>query len=145
MKRISEEDALSFGIKTKYDLMDNGERRFRLNCTADGSSYCRTVASKTGAWQNSHYHEYASEFYVVQSGWIVTAQKVENELKLRLLKEGESVTFLPYVHHNIYLSAGSVIHTIKYGTVTALGTDWIASPELDELTKHLSPNSLFSQ
>lgn len=143
MKKISEEEALLFGIDTKYDLMDNGERKFRLNCLTDGSSYCRTVASKDGAWQNSHYHEFVSEIYVIQSGWIVYVQKDENELKMCLLREGESVTFLPYVHHNIYLSAESVIHTIKYGT--ARGTDWIASPELDMLTKHLCPNSLFSQ
>ncbi|MCL6603001.1 MAG: hypothetical protein K6T94_09025 [Paenibacillus sp.] len=142
MLRISEEEAHSLGIETKYDLMDNGERRFRLNCSTDGSSYCRTVASENGAWQNSHYHKSVSEFYVVQSGWIVYAEKNEGKLKLRLLREGECVTFLPIVPHNIYLSANSVIHTIKYGK--ALENDWFSSPELDRLTKHLLPNDIFS-
>jgi len=29
MKRISDEEARNFGVEAKYDLMDNGERRFR--------------------------------------------------------------------------------------------------------------------
>ncbi|MCR8632763.1 hypothetical protein [Paenibacillus radicis (ex Xue et al. 2023)] len=142
MPEISIEEARSFGIETKYDLMPNGERRFRLNCSTDGNSYCRTVASENGAWQNSHYHKSVSEFYIVQSGWIVYAEKREGELKFRLLREGENVSFEPLVHHNIYLSSNSVIHTIKYGQ--ALDNDWFASPELDNLTKHLHPNALFS-
>ncbi|SFL42685.1 hypothetical protein SAMN03159341_1066 [Paenibacillus sp. 1_12] len=142
MQKISEEEARSLGIETKYDLMDNGESRFRLNCSADGSSYCRTVASESGAWQNSHYHKSVSEFYVVQSGWIVYAEKKEGEFKLRLLREGESTTFGPLVHHNIYLSSKSVIHTIKYGEPVM--NDWFPSPELDKLTKHLYPSELFS-
>lgn len=48
MKEISMHEALAFGIETKFDLMDNGERKFRLNCSIDGSSYCRTVASEEG-------------------------------------------------------------------------------------------------
>jgi hypothetical protein len=142
MQRISEEEARSFGIETRHDLMDNGERKFRLNCTVDGSSYCRTVASEKGAWQNSHFHKSVSEFYAVQSGWIVYAEKKVGELKLQLLREGENVFFEPLVHHNIYLSSNSVIHTIKYGE--HLDIDWFPSPELDKLTKHLNPNDLFS-
>ena len=121
--------------------MDSGELRFRLNCSLDGTSYCRTVASESGAWQDNHYHKSASELYVVQTGWMVYAEHKEVELKLRVLKEGESVTFKPFVHHNIYLSPKSVIHTIKYGN--AQDNDWFSSPELDRLTKHLNPDSLF--
>ncbi|WP_028551213.1 cupin domain-containing protein [Paenibacillus sp. UNC451MF] len=142
MIRISEEEASLFGVATKFDLMENGERRFRLNCSQDGSSYCRTVASEDGAWQNSHYHKSVSEFYVVQSGWIAYAIKKDREFKLGVLKQGESITFTPLVWHNIYLSSNSVIHTIKYGDY--LENDWFPSPELDQLTKHLDPDSLFS-
>ncbi|WP_282940118.1 cupin domain-containing protein [Paenibacillus sp. RC67] len=142
MNPISDEEAALFGIATKYDLMDNGERRFRLNCSLDGSSYCRTVASDQGAWQNSHYHKSVSELYVVQSGWIVYASKKESEMKLGILRQGDNITFQPGVHHNIYLSSDSVIHTIKYGDY--LENDWFSSPELDKLTKHLEPKTLFS-
>jgi oxalate decarboxylase/phosphoglucose isomerase-like protein (cupin superfamily) len=140
MHRISDEDAHKQGIETRHDLMDNGERKFRLICSADGSSYCRTVASEKGAWQNSHYHKSASEIYVVQSGWMVYAEQKTDEIKLCLLWEGETVSFEPFVQHNIYLSSDSVIHTIKYGK--AEGNDWFASPELDSLTQHLTPETL---
>lgn len=137
MQPISEEEARSFGVETKYDIMDNGECKFRLNCSIDGSSYCRTVASESGAWQNSHFHKSVSEFYVVQSGWIVYAEKREGEIKLQVLREGETISFEPSIHHNIYLSENSVTHTIKYGK--PLENDWFPSPELDKLTKHLNP------
>jgi mannose-6-phosphate isomerase-like protein (cupin superfamily) len=105
MQKISEEEARLYGIETKYDLMDNGERKFRLNCSTDGSSYCRTVASETGAWQNSHFHKSVSEYYVVQSGGIVYAEKNGGEFKLRLLMEGESVSFSSkFRNHSLYIT-----------------------------------------
>lgn len=142
MQPISPEEARSYGMETKHDRMDNGELRFRLNCSADGSSYCRTVAPESGAWQNSHYHKGVSELYVVQSGWIAYAELNEGKFKLELLRPGESVTFRPLVHHNLYLSPGSVIHTIKYGI--AYENDWFPSPELNERTKHLALEALFA-
>ncbi|WP_219834282.1 cupin domain-containing protein [Paenibacillus sp. R14(2021)] len=140
MQRISEEEARSNGIETKHDIMKNGERKFRLNCLVDGSSYCRTEASEVGAWQNSHYHKLVSELYVVQSGWLIYIEKVVDEIKLQLLREGEIVVFKPLSHHNIYLSSNTVIHTIKYGT--HLENDWFSSPELDTFTKSFDPKSL---
>lgn len=137
MQRISEDEALTFGIEAKHDLMDNGERRFRLICSADGSSYCRTSASEQGGWQNSHYHKSVSELYVVQSGWMAYAEKTDAGLRVAVLKEGESITFKPFEQHNIYLSPLSVIHTIKYGE--AMEKDWFASLELDRLTLQLDP------
>jgi oxalate decarboxylase/phosphoglucose isomerase-like protein (cupin superfamily) len=142
MHRISDEDAYKYGIETRHDLMDSGERRFRLICSTDGSSYCRTVASEKGAWQSSHYHKSVSEIYVVQSGWMVYAELKEEDFKLRVLREGETVSFAPFVHHNIYLSSEAVIHTIKYGK--SEDNDWYASPELDNLTQHLSSEALLS-
>ncbi|MCM3782509.1 hypothetical protein M3231_05960 [Neobacillus mesonae] len=141
MKEISMHEALAFGIETKFDLMDNGERKFRLNCSIDGSSYCRTVASEEGAWQNSHFHKKGTELYVVQSGWIVYAEKKEEQCTIHLLREGESITFLPCIPHNIYMSPHSVIHTIKFGA--ASNHDWYSSPELDRFTQDLNPEELF--
>ncbi|MBS4194199.1 hypothetical protein [Lederbergia citri] len=66
-KKISLEEARLSGIDLNFEIMNNGEERYRL-VSSDGSSYCRTVGSRIGAWQNSHYHKSVSEFYVVQSG-----------------------------------------------------------------------------
>ncbi|WP_078433618.1 hypothetical protein [Metabacillus halosaccharovorans] len=140
-KKISIDEARAAGVDLNFELMNNGEKRYRL-ISSDGSSYCRTVGSKQGAWQNSHYHKSCSEFYVVQSGWIVYAQiSVNGELDLCLLSEKESVTVNPFVHHNIFMSSHSVVHTIKYG-VGGSEPDWYPSLEFDKYTKKLSENDL---
>ncbi|WP_062104395.1 hypothetical protein [Bacillus niameyensis] len=141
-RKISLEEARSSGVDVNFERMDNGEKRYRL-VSSDGSSYCRTVGSEKGAWQNSHYHKYNSEFYVVQSGWIVYAKMEKGgEMDMRFLREGESVSVRPFVHHNIFLSSNSVIHTIKYAG--GAETDWFFSKELDELTKKLSEKELLA-
>lgn len=129
-QKISLEEAQASGVEVNFEKMANGEKRYRL-VSADGSGYCRTEGSGAGAWQNSHYHKSASEFYLVQSGWIVYAELNESgEGEFRILREGESVLVTPLVHHNIYMSADSVIHTIKYGGAEDT-VDWFASEELD--------------
>ncbi len=68
--------------------------------------------------------------------------EIEREFSLRLLESGESVTVNPHVHHNIYLSAKTILHTIKYGN--GISNDWFPSPELDELTKQISESEIFN-
>jgi hypothetical protein len=41
------------------------------------------------------------------------------------------------------MAAGAVIHTTKHGDCTLKG-DWIGSPELDVLTKHLDEDAIFA-
>ena len=140
-KKISLEEAQSSGIDVNFELMDNGEKRYRL-VSSDGTSYCRTVGSEIGTWQNSHYHKAVSEFYVVQSGWIVYAEiDINGETDLRFLREGESVIVNPFVHHNIFMSSKAVTHTIKYGG-KGPKIDWFSSEELDIFTKKLSEKNL---
>ncbi|MBD8070677.1 cupin domain-containing protein [Bacillus sp. PS06] len=140
-KKISFEEAYSSGIEVNFELMDNGEKRYRL-VSSDGTSYCRTVGSEVGSWQNSHYHKAVSEFYVVQSGWIVYAEiDLNGETELRFLREGESVIVNPFVHHNIFMSSNAVTHTIKYGGYGP-NNDWFSSKELDIFTKKLSEKDL---
>lgn len=124
-------------VKVFYEQMDNGECKYKM-IADDGSYYCRTVASREGAWQNSHLHLHVTEHYLVQAGWIAYASYKEGQsiLHLRIVTEGQHIVVQPGVHHNLYMSAGSVIHTIKYGMNTA--SDWTASPELDRLTQSLS-------
>ncbi|WP_112180455.1 cupin domain-containing protein [Paraliobacillus zengyii] len=140
-RKISVEEAQLSGIDVNFELMNNREKRYRL-VGSDGSSYCRTVGSEIGAWQNSHYHEEVTEFYVVQSGWIVYAEICLNEeINLRFLREGESATVKPFVHHNIFMSSNSITHTIKYGG-GGPKIDWFPSSDLDDFTKKLSENEL---
>ncbi|HLU23865.1 hypothetical protein [Lederbergia graminis] len=140
-QKISLEEAHSSGIDVNFEQMMNGEKRYRL-VASDGSSYCRTVGSEQGAWQNSHYHKYVSELYLVQFGWIGYAEIDKNgDLKVHILHENEIVTVKPYVHHNIYMPANSVTHTIKYGS-SGEEIDWFPSKELDIFTKNISEKDL---
>ena len=141
-KKISVAEAHLSGIDVNFELMGNGEKRYRL-VGSDGSSYCRTVGSEAGAWQNSHYHKLVSEFYVVQSGWIVFAENDFEDYHLHFLYQGDSVTVKPFVHHNIFMSSNSVIHTLKYG-VGGKGIDWFPSKGLDTYTKDLSESDLLN-
>ncbi|MGN7761464.1 hypothetical protein [Paenibacillus sp. 22594] len=139
-KPISKQEAHLMGIDTMHQEMDTGERRFRLVCS-DGSSYVRTEASNTGGWQNSHYHKSLTEFYVVQKGWLVyTEYSSDDKLIMKYLEQGDSILVKPFVHHNLFMSANTVTHVIKYGG--GIGNDWHPSPELDKLTIHIAEADL---
>ncbi|WP_313641879.1 hypothetical protein [Paenibacillus sp.] len=140
-KSISEEQARELGIEVVHQLMDNGERRFRL-VSSDGSSYIRTEASSEGSWQNSHFHKELTEFYLVQSGWLVYAElSSDDELIIRYMKQGDSILVLPLIHHNLYMSPYTVTHVIKYGN-NGEQPDWFSSPELDKQTKNIPESDL---
>ncbi|RAW19407.1 hypothetical protein DC345_01110 [Paenibacillus taichungensis] len=127
-------------VNTSFEQMSNGERKYKM-VSEDGSYYCRTVASSQGAWQNSHFHNHITEFYVVQSGWIAYANFTnDHTLEIRVMGEGSHIIVQRGVHHNLYMSANSVIHTIKYGLNTH--SDWSASPELDSVTQTLMESEL---
>jgi cupin superfamily acireductone dioxygenase involved in methionine salvage len=137
---FSEQKTGENGVKTSFEQMVNGEQKYKM-IAEDGSYYCRTVASSQGAWQNSHVHVYVTEFYVVQTGWIAYASLGDDQMpSIRVMREGEHIVVQPGVHHNIYMSANSVIHTIKHGKDTS--SDWTASPELDRLTQSITEKEL---
>lgn len=56
------------------------------------------------------------------------------------LEQGESILVKPFVHHNLYMSAYTVTHVIKYGG--GIEDDWYSSPELDKLTIHIPESDL---
>ena len=45
MKEIKDNELNRYGIRTNHNIMDNGERRFRLS-GSDGSCYIRTEAAE---------------------------------------------------------------------------------------------------
>lgn len=63
--------------------------------------------------------------------WIALRQA--EQLTFRRLGPDESFMLPPGLPHNVYLSEGSVLHTVKYGSADA---DWEAAPELDEKLRH---------
>lgn len=140
---FSEQKYGETGVKTSFEQMANGEQKYKM-ISEDGSYYCRTVASSQGAWQNSHVHIRLTEFYVVQSGWIAYASYGDDQVfSIRVMREGEHIIVQPGVHHNIYMSAHSTIHTIKHGLNTS--SDWMASPELDRLTQSVTEKELLQK
>lgn len=132
MLKLTDKQALEFGIQLVHHQMDNGELRFRL--TRDtGSSYILTLSAEQSGWQSSHVHLRKREFYIVEQGWIVLALRQSEQLTFRRLGPNDSFMLPPGLPHNVYLSEGSVLHTVKYGSADA---DWEAAPELDEKLRH---------
>jgi mannose-6-phosphate isomerase-like protein (cupin superfamily) len=139
MLQLSDEEAVVLGILTRHEQMDNGEYRFRL-VASDGTAYIRTVAGDRGAWQNSHFHSAAREIYIVQSGWMAFAQRKGQEITLQVYRPNQLLTTEPRVSHNVYLPAGAVIHTVKYGVASE--SDRHADAELDRITKPITEEQI---
>ena len=139
MRQLNDKDAAALGVSTHHEQMDNGEYRFRL-MASDGTAYVRTVAGDRGAWQNSHFHETVRETYIVQSGWMAFAQRKGQEVTLQVYRQSQLLTTEPRVSHNVYLPAGAVIHTVKYGVASE--SDWHADAELDRVTKSITEDQI---
>ncbi len=141
MRNISPEDAeKNHGIKTNHKEMDNGQLRFRLE-KDDGTKYVLTIAGDHRAWQDSHFHQFVNETYIVQRGWMGYAELVESKRKIKIYWEGEIFTTKQYGIHNVYLPCGAVIHTVKHGN--ASDNDWHPFKKFDEMTKNLTEKEIF--
>ena len=119
LRKIEGREAFErYRIKMNHALFDNGELRFRLESYSDKTSYIRTVSVDKSYWQESHVHSYLRETYIVQEGWIVYAT-LSNKNKYTIMKYGvnEQFTTYPDTVHSIFMSKGSVIHTVKHGSV----------------------------
>ena len=130
-------------ITTHSQTMDNGEARHRM-MHEDGSGYIRTEAGLEGAWQNAHYHKGVRETYIVQTGWMAFATMTpDGDYSLVIYQAGGVVSSQPGEHHNVYLPAGAVIHTVKHsdaiGNPEKGGADWYeADSDFDAWTKGVS-------
>ncbi|MBI2039372.1 MAG: hypothetical protein HYT22_03810 [Candidatus Niyogibacteria bacterium] len=147
MEKLIAAEFETLGIKVLVRRMDNGE--IRSSFMKEGVGYILTEMPKgICGWQNSHFHKSVRETYVVQQGWIASAELMpDGAMKMTVHRANSVFTTHPNKPHNIYMSAGAVIHTVKHGDASAeLSTgkaDWHASPELDNLTKHLSEKDIF--
>ncbi len=115
MKEITQIEAeKKYKIFTRHHEMDNGEFRFRL-LRDDGTGCAITEAGGDGFWQESHCHKSVKETYIIQKGWVACAKLQNEKCKIQIFKEDEIFTIEPEVAHNLYLSKGAVIYTIKHG------------------------------
>ena len=139
---LTAEECADMGITFPSVRMDNGEYRFRCS-DRQGYGYALTKMPLTASgWQNSHYHKGVVETYIVQQGWIGFARLLPNEeCDVRVYKKGGVVTTNVNQSHNIYMSAGAVIHTVKHGDAL-VEDDWFADPDLDAKTKHLTEETI---
>ncbi|NMO98176.1 cupin domain-containing protein [Paenibacillus lemnae] len=138
---MSIEEAQLKGINVNFESLENGQIKYKLD-GPEGSSYCRTVGAEKGSWQNSHYHQTLFELYVVQEGWIAYAEiDPAGKCEIRILEEGDTVIVEPFVHHNIFLSSNSIIHTVKYGKSSA-GIDWFSSEKLDDYIQEFTEDEI---
>ena len=139
MQTISDTQLAQYGISTNHNIMDNGERRFRLS-GADGSCYIRTESAEDSGWQNSHRHSRLSEICIVQKGWVVYAELIDGKVVAKKYTAGATYLIRPIIPHNSYMAPNSVLHTVKFGDCS--DPDWIPSPELDALVKGINPETL---
>lgn len=141
---LSLKECEQLGVTFPSVRMNNGEYRFRCS-DKNGYGYALTKmpTSSSGGWQNSHYHKSVIETYVVQSGWIgfATLTQSNNTMELAIYRTGEVVTTKINQAHNVFLSTGSIIHTVKHGDCST-PNDWFTSPELDSLSKPLSQKDI---
>jgi len=133
MRKITPKEAREkYSIVTNHrEMQPNGELRFALS-HSDGTRYIRTERplNAGGEWQNAHYHRSVYETYIVQCGWIAFAEDIDGVFSLRILKEGAITTIQPLRRHNVYMSAGAIVHTVKHGT--GQGEDREPAPEFNE-------------
>lgn len=138
MERITSEKASTdHGITTFHNRMPNGELRFRLK-KADGTAYIRTEADSTGGWQESHYHKFVQETYIVQKGWIAFAQYENKEFTIKRFVEGQSFTTKPHIIHNVYMPKRAVIHTVKHGNGRGDDRNTEGTEFFDKICKSIS-------
>lgn len=132
-------EVLMQGVRTLHERMDSGEMRFRL-LFGDGSSYVHTFAASPAAWQNSHVHSGIFELTLVQEGAFLFVELENGALRTQICRKNEFVISRPGIPHNMYIAAGSDVHTIKYGSIAP--NDWAPQPELDALSRGLDPEAL---
>lgn len=145
-KNLTVGECKELGIVFPCNRMDNGEYRFRCMNVGQNSGWGYTLTKmpeNDSGWQNSHYHTGIMETYIVQKGWIGFAELLsDSQVKISIYRHDRIFTTRPGHAHNVYVSAGAVIHTVKHGNCS-LERDWFANPVLDEKTKHLSEADIF--
>ncbi|MFM5949749.1 MAG: hypothetical protein ACKOPM_11050 [Novosphingobium sp.] len=129
----------ALGAREDHEIMPSGEGRLRLTFK-DGNNFIRTVATDTGCWQQAHVHDRFSETTIVERGWVALAERRDGILRLQTFGEGQIFTSVPGIAHNLYVSANTVLHTVKHGNDGA--GKWTADQQLSSETSALSEGDI---
>ncbi len=147
MAKLTLEEMTGLGVVVSGEKMDNGEHRYRLMVGDAGYIWTEPPANEQPKWQNAHYHKGIMETYVVQRGRMAFAEEKDGDRTVRLYGPGDVVSSVPGHAHNVYLFAGSAIHTVKHGESVGNpeknGADWYpASLEFDAWSKALTEDDI---
>ncbi len=144
----------SHGVVVDGRIMDNGEKRFSLKVGGVGYIWTEPPDDKAPGWQNAHYHAGLRETYIVERGTIALAYNYRFDGRsdfrnlVEIFNQGDMFTVEPLEQHNVYLFAGSAIHTVQHGTpvpnpAKTSGVDWYeAHPVFDSWSKSLSEEGM---
>ena len=135
MKHIIEDDYLNKNnILVSVEKMPNTETRYRLKID-ENTLYSITKSGDNISWQNSHYHKYCNELYLVQKGRVLIVIQDEKEISKKILEEGQMIEIKPNVPHNIYMFENTETCVLKYGDVKQ--NDWYPDENLDNICKKI--------
>ncbi len=129
IKTLFKEYFDQYGKEVSGYVMENGETRFRFS--TEDSAYIRTESGGL-AWQKSHYHSEQTEHFIVEKGNVSFATLRDGITEIHKYSAGETFSVRPMVSHNLQISPGGIVHTVKCGGKM----DWYACSELDEYLKN---------
>lgn len=140
MKYIIEDDYLiENNISMSIEKMPNTEIRYRLKID-ENTLYSITKSGDKLSWQNSHYHKYCNELYIVQKGKLVMITKDNNKICSKVMKRGEIINIQPNVSHNLYMIEDTEICVLKYGDIKP--DDWYCDKSLDNICRKMDVTSI---
>lgn len=140
----------ALGVAIDGRIMDNGEKRYSLKIGQQGYIWTEPPADQQPAWQNAHHHKGLRETYIVERGKIALAYHFQFpghptvHRLVQVFSQGDIFTTEPNEDHNVYLFAGSAIHTVQHGEpvpnpAKSSKVDWYdADPAFDAWSKKLT-------
>jgi hypothetical protein len=153
-RHLSLKEMKNLGAAIDGRIMDNGEKRFSLKVGNRGYIWTEPPADITPAWQNAHFHAGLRETYIVERGAIVLAygfrlyEQSAPENLVQIFERGKMFTVEPGEQQNVYLFAGSAVHTVQHGLpvpnpAKTSGVDWYeADSAFDAWSKSLSESDM---
>ena len=124
------------------EKMPNTELRYRFKID-DNTIYSVTKSGENFEWQNSHYHKFCNEVYVVQSGKIIMVTKKDKCVIKKVAKTGDVIAVGQNEPHNLFLSKDAQICVLKYGNIKS--DDWYSDKSLDEFCKSIDVEKIFEK
>jgi len=147
VKHLTFEEMRALGVAIDGRVMENGEKRYSLKVGQQGYIWTEPPAGEQPKWQNAHHHKGLRETYIVERGKIALAYRLldyEPAGLIQVFGPGEIFTNHPGEDHNVYLFAGSAIHTVQHGEpvpnpAKTSKVDWYdADPDFDAWSKSLT-------